>query len=759
MSPIVAESVPVSSERWASMLKQPCFNASLACDDHHDEQDCASQSSHVDDEDVGCSSEGEDDCRHHGESPSPDPHRVWSFSVLRHKLQGLRHNALTTSSNSSSKRRSLSFSSGSSSSKSAGSTKVRGAGRAGREAHDARESRTFGRIRRSISVHDKSRFTVCSGGRAGKFNVKLNSSHCSSRDVGVGASSDEGDDDDDDCGGFTSNRLTFTRVGSLRVKRTPSTAKSVECLKSSLLATTSTKSPAVAASKTGETGSGGGGWRRQIRSVLIHAAPWEKRRRRQSGNKIEQSRTSPPSPQLSPRVPPLPPRPANHQQSIGSKKIRSVLWLAHASHVTTSLARKLGLSSSSTAPAAPVPSSPDDPPSPVVASGNDRRKSNKNNNNNNNNNNRLRCSSGKHFGSSDSAFLISRCHDDEEAMVSRMPVPIHFHYPMVGDEQEEEDDDDDDDDEVELGHRQQPDVFQSLEQHFQQFPLQPRTRRAVSLHGTQDLASFQSQSATLLRQPRARDDRPAAAVASRGVDGRVSLSHALSQPLLTDRHSDADEDDTVFSTTAGQDEVDAKVHVPAKPTETMGALRLQTRRINSSRAASVPDDADHKEASFSSSSCSSQHQHNEPLYSTTDVPLPKHIRPSTYSIFTVTFQKGAGAAKSSAPAKAARKGLGFSIVGGQDSPKGKLGIFVKTIYPGGQAAEEATLREGDEIIAINGRKVEGLVHAEVVALFREVRRGAITIQLGRKLPKDRDGLYITADQLTQLAAMPNGDAQ
>ncbi|KZS20055.1 Uncharacterized protein APZ42_013379 [Daphnia magna] len=72
---------------------------------------------------------------------------------------------------------------------------------------------------------------------------------------------------------------------------------------------------------------------------------------------------------------------------------------------------------------------------------------------------------------------------------------------------------------------------------------------------------------------------------------------------------------------------------------------------------------------------------------------------------------------------------------------------------------EPTTYPCDEIIAINGRKVEGLVHAEVVALFREVRRGAITIQLGRKLPKDRDGLYITADQLTQLAAMPNGDAQ
>ncbi|EZA62606.1 uncharacterized protein LOC105277005 isoform X2 [Ooceraea biroi] len=91
-------------------------------------------------------------------------------------------------------------------------------------------------------------------------------------------------------------------------------------------------------------------------------------------------------------------------------------------------------------------------------------------------------------------------------------------------------------------------------------------------------------------------------------------------------------------------------------------------------------------------------------------------------LLTVVLEKGA-------PRK-----LGFSIVGGVDSNKGRMGIFVKDIMPGGQAAEEGTLRVGDEILAINGSSLDGLTHAKALQMFKTAKAGNLILHVARRDP-------------------------
>lgn len=92
------------------------------------------------------------------------------------------------------------------------------------------------------------------------------------------------------------------------------------------------------------------------------------------------------------------------------------------------------------------------------------------------------------------------------------------------------------------------------------------------------------------------------------------------------------------------------------------------------------------------------------------------------TVHTAVFHKGAG-----------NKGLGFSVVGGRDSPRGNMGIFVKSIFPSGQAAELGNLLEGDEILSVNGRGVQGLSHQQAIQQFRNIKSGQVTIYLARRV--------------------------
>ncbi|XP_078039488.1 uncharacterized protein LOC144471382 isoform X2 [Augochlora pura] len=102
--------------------------------------------------------------------------------------------------------------------------------------------------------------------------------------------------------------------------------------------------------------------------------------------------------------------------------------------------------------------------------------------------------------------------------------------------------------------------------------------------------------------------------------------------------------------------------------------------------------------------------------------LPRRPRSTVSTFLTVVFQKGPG-----------KKSLGFTIVGGSDSPKGSIGIFIKSVLPGGQAAEDGRLRAGDEILAVNGHVCHDLTHRKAVQLFRNTKTGPVALHLCRRV--------------------------
>ncbi|CAH1247149.1 PTPN13 [Branchiostoma lanceolatum] len=63
-------------------------------------------------------------------------------------------------------------------------------------------------------------------------------------------------------------------------------------------------------------------------------------------------------------------------------------------------------------------------------------------------------------------------------------------------------------------------------------------------------------------------------------------------------------------------------------------------------------------------------------------------------------------------------GIGITIVGGETRGKLDLGLFIKSVTPGGPAHRDGRLRPGDRIISVNGRSLEGVNHQGVVEIIK-----------------------------------------
>lgn len=100
--------------------------------------------------------------------------------------------------------------------------------------------------------------------------------------------------------------------------------------------------------------------------------------------------------------------------------------------------------------------------------------------------------------------------------------------------------------------------------------------------------------------------------------------------------------------------------------------------------------------------------------------LPRRPKSGLCSFHTIVYEKGPG-----------RKKLGFTVVGGTDT--GAIGIFIKSILPTGQAAEDGRLKPGDEILAVNGHVCHDLSHEEAVKLFKSVKCGEIALHICRRM--------------------------
>lgn len=80
--------------------------------------------------------------------------------------------------------------------------------------------------------------------------------------------------------------------------------------------------------------------------------------------------------------------------------------------------------------------------------------------------------------------------------------------------------------------------------------------------------------------------------------------------------------------------------------------------------------------------------------------------------------------------------LGFSVVGLRSEEKGELGIFVQEVQNAGIAGRDGRLREGDQILAIDGQPLDSNIsHQQAISILQKAR-GLVELVVARSGPED-----------------------
>uniref|UniRef100_A0A803Y435 PDZ domain-containing protein n=1 Tax=Meleagris gallopavo TaxID=9103 RepID=A0A803Y435_MELGA len=72
-------------------------------------------------------------------------------------------------------------------------------------------------------------------------------------------------------------------------------------------------------------------------------------------------------------------------------------------------------------------------------------------------------------------------------------------------------------------------------------------------------------------------------------------------------------------------------------------------------------------------------------------------------------------------------GLGFSLDGGKASIAGDRPLLVKRIFKGGAAEQAGNIESGDEILAVSGKSLLGLMHYDAWNIIKSVPEGPVQL--------------------------------